>query len=148
MRLASAWLSTSHRKGPQQLLIGSLAVLLTQVFPLSRPVQATSPHPTATRIQTSGVSQGTLARGQSVFALLQQAGVSASEVVQLQVITAISPAEEHCIYSANSSWQLSTSVSRTRRYPSANVNRSRITHPRTNSSNLLLDEKRTRSLGG
>jgi len=84
LRLASAWPSALRRKGTQQLLIGSLAVLLTHVFALSRPVKAAPPHPPASRVQTSGVSQGTLARGQSVFALLQQAGVSASEVVQLQ----------------------------------------------------------------
>ena len=84
MRLASAWPSASHRHSTQQLLIGSLAVLLTQVVALSRPVQATPPHPTASRVQTSGVSQGTLARGQSVSALLQQAGVRVAEVVQLQ----------------------------------------------------------------
>jgi murein DD-endopeptidase MepM/ murein hydrolase activator NlpD len=84
MRLASAWLSALRRNVTQQLLIGSLAVWLTQVVALSRPVQATPPHPTATPVQTSGVSQGTIARGQSVFALLQQAGVRAAEVVQLQ----------------------------------------------------------------
>lgn len=84
MRLASAWLSASHRKGPPQLLIGSLAVLLTQVVALSRPVPATPPHLPATRVPTSEVSQGTLARGQSVSALLQQAGVRAAEVVHLQ----------------------------------------------------------------
>jgi len=84
MRLASAWLSASHRSGTQQLLIGSLTVLLAQVAVLSRPVKATQPHPTATRVQTSGASQGTIARGQSVSALLQQAGVRAAELVQLQ----------------------------------------------------------------
>ena len=84
MRLASAWLSALRRNVTQQLLIGSLAVWLTQVVALSRPVQATPPHPTASRVQTSGVSQGTLAHGQSVSALLQQAGVRAAEVVQLQ----------------------------------------------------------------
>ena len=84
MRLASAWASASHRNVTQQLLIGSLAILLTHVVALSRPVQAAPPRPTATRVPTAGVSQGTIAPGQSVSALLQQAGVRASEVVQLQ----------------------------------------------------------------
>jgi murein DD-endopeptidase MepM/ murein hydrolase activator NlpD len=84
MRLASAWPPASHQHVAQQLLIGSLAVLLTHVFALCRPARAIQPHHPATRIQTSGVLKGTIARGQSISALLQQAGVSAPEVLQLQ----------------------------------------------------------------
>ena len=84
MKLASAWPSASHQHIAQQLLIGSLAVLLTHVFALCRPARAMQPHHPATRIQTTSVLKGIIARGQSISALLQQAGVSAPEVSQLQ----------------------------------------------------------------
>jgi murein DD-endopeptidase MepM/ murein hydrolase activator NlpD len=51
---------------------------------MSRPVRATQLHDTASRSQMHGTSQGTVAHGQTAFALLRQAGVSAPEVLRLQ----------------------------------------------------------------
>ena len=84
MSLTSVRHSASRWHVTQQLLIGSLAVLLMTVLVPSRPVRATPLHHTAARAQTHATLQGTVARGQSAFALLRLAGVSTPEVLRLQ----------------------------------------------------------------
>jgi murein DD-endopeptidase MepM/ murein hydrolase activator NlpD len=84
MSLTRVWQSASRWHVTQQLLIWLLAVLLMTVLALSRPVRAAPLHHTAARVQTQDTFQGTVAPGQSAFALLRQAGVSAPEVLHLQ----------------------------------------------------------------
>lgn len=84
MRLTRVRQSASRRSVAPQLLIGALAVLLATVLAPSRPARATPPHHPETRTQTHETFQGTIARGQSAFGLLRQAGVRAAEVARLQ----------------------------------------------------------------
>lgn len=87
-----------RRKAKQRLFIGAFTVSLTLIFAVSIPTEAiqsdkpgwhgeTPPAPVESpemSQQSLRLRQGTIKRGQTVFELLRQAGVSASEVWQLR----------------------------------------------------------------